>query len=127
MTGLERTAATTAIYRTRRTWARPPPDTAAAVQAPAVTVKWRQSGQGGNLFAIEHSQLGQVGEQSTREHFADPGNGAQQLVALAPKGSLANRLGEFIVEAGKSRAKPLERWPGDSSPPSASRPTGAAG
>src|ERR1700720_4526961 len=102
MTGLERTAATTAIYRTRRTWARPPQDTAAAVQAPTVTVKWRQSGQGGNLFTIKCSQLGQVCEQSAREHFADPGHGTQQFVTLTPQRSVANHLGEFIVKAGKT-------------------------
>ena len=45
----------------------PAPDTAASVQASAVTVKWRQSGQRGDLFAIKCSQLGQVCEQSTRE------------------------------------------------------------
>lgn len=45
----------------------PAPDIAAAVQAPAVTVKWRQSGQGGNLFAIKCAQFGQVGEQRTRK------------------------------------------------------------
>jgi hypothetical protein len=28
--------------------------------------------------------------------------GTQQLVALAPQGSIANQLGEFIVEAEKS-------------------------
>src|SRR5882724_2147818 len=106
MTGLERTAATTAIYRTRRTWGAPAPDTAAAVQAPTVTVKWRQSGQGGNLFTIKCSQLGQVCEQSTGEHFADTRHRTQQLVALTPQGSIANQLGEFIVEAGKSLFQP---------------------
>ena len=80
----------------------PAPDTAAAVQAPTVTVKWRQSGQGGNLFTIKCSQLGQVCEQSTREHFADPGHGTQQFVTLTPQRSVANHLGEFIVKAGKT-------------------------
>src|SRR6266446_6251725 len=86
MTGLLRTPATVAMYRTRRTWARPLPDTAAAVQGSAVAVKWRQSGQGGNLFAIKRAQLGQVGEQSTRKHLADTRHGTQQLVALRHRG-----------------------------------------
>src|SRR5438128_7009407 len=81
---------------------REPADTTAAAQFSTIAVKWGQPGQGGDLLAIEHSQFGQLREQSTREHLTDPGHGTQQLVALTPEGSIANQLGEFIVETGKS-------------------------
>ena len=84
------------------------PDTTASAQIPTIAVKWCQTGQGGDLLAIKHSQFGQVREQSTREHLTDPGHGTQQLVALTPERSIANQLGEFIVEAGKSLFQPTD-------------------
>ena len=77
------------------------PDTTAAAQATAVAVKGRQPGQRGDLFAIKCAQLGQVREQGGREHFADSGHRAQQLVAFAPDRGLADQTGEFIVEPGE--------------------------
>ena len=78
------------------------------MQGPAVTVKWRQTGQGSNLFAIKRAQLGQVGEQSTRKNLANTRHGTQQLVALTPQGSIANQLAELMVEAGKSLFQPTD-------------------
>jgi len=115
------------------------PDTTTAAHASTVAVKWCQTGQCGDLLAVEHSQFRQLREQRTREHLADSGHRTQQLVTLAPQGSIADQLAEFIVENQKPLfrpsdvfidapgVKPLGPWPGDSSPPSASRPTGAAG
>src|SRR6185312_2038127 len=82
------------------------PDTTAAAHASTVAVKWRQPGESGDLFAIKHSQFRQLREQSTREHLADPGHGTQQFVTLTPQRSVANQLGEFIVEAGQTLFQP---------------------
>jgi hypothetical protein len=84
------------------------PDTTAATQFPTIAVKWREAGQCGDLLAIKHPQFGQLREQRSREHFADPRNRTQQLVALTPQGSIANQLGEFIVEANKSLFQPAD-------------------
>src|SRR5216683_4252529 len=53
------------------------PDTTAAAHISTVAVKWCETSQCGDLLAIEHSQFRQLREQSTREHLADPGHGAQ--------------------------------------------------
>src|SRR5260370_42441156 len=65
MTGLLRTPATVAMYRKRRTWARPLPDTAAAVQGSAHAVNWRQYGIDGNLIALKLAHFGKAGQQRT--------------------------------------------------------------
>src|SRR5437660_826335 len=74
------------------------PDTTAAAQFSTIAVKWCQTGQCGDLLAVEHAKFRQLREQSTREHLADAGHRTQQLVALAPQGSIADQLAEFIVE-----------------------------
>src|SRR6202163_4313611 len=51
----------------------PAPDTAAAVQAPTVTVKWRQSGQGGNLFTIKCSRSGKCASRVLESTLPTPG------------------------------------------------------
>ena len=84
------------------------PDTTAAAQATAVAVKGRQSGQRGDLFAIKCTQLGQVREQGGREHLTDPGHRAEQLVALAPDGGLADQAGDFVVEPGEPLFEPAD-------------------
>ncbi len=106
MAGLLRTPATVAIYRTRRTWARPPQIQRLPAHVSTVAVKWCETGQCGDLLAIEHSQFGQVHEQRTRKHLADTGHGTQQFVAFAPEGSVADQIGEFIVEARKALFQP---------------------
>ena len=82
------------------------PDTTAAAQFSTIAVKWCQSGQCGDLLAVEHAKFRQLREQSTREHLADAGHRTQQLVALAPQGSVANQLVELIVQTGKSLFQP---------------------
>jgi hypothetical protein len=82
------------------------PYTTAAAHISTVAVKWCQAGQSGDLLAVEHAKFRQLGEQSTREHLADAGHRTQQLVALAPKGSSANQLAEFIIESRKALFQP---------------------
>ena len=84
------------------------PNTTSAVQATAITVKRRQARQGGDLLAIEFSQLGQVGEQGPRQHGADTGNGSQQLITFTPYGSVTNHGGEFLIEAGEPLFQPAD-------------------
>src|SRR6266851_6063195 len=84
------------------------PDTTTAPHISTVAVEWCEPSQCGDLLAIEHSQFRQLREQSTREHLADPGHGAQQLVALTPQGSLANQLGEFSVQTGEPLFQPTD-------------------
>src|SRR6266852_3232719 len=84
------------------------PDTTTAPYISTVAVEWCETSQCGDLLAIEHSQFRQLREQSTREHLADPGHGAQQLVALTPQGSLANQLGEFSVQTGEPLFQPTD-------------------
>src|SRR5216683_3065326 len=84
------------------------PDRTTAAHISTVAVKWCETSQCGDLLAIEHSQFRQLREQSTREHLADPGHGAQQLVALTPQGSLANQLGEFSVQTGEPLFQPTD-------------------
>jgi hypothetical protein len=70
----------------------PAPDAAAAAQAATVAVEGRQANQGGDLLAIESSQLGQRCQQDARQHLPDPGNRAQQLGALTPERSVTGSL-----------------------------------
>src|SRR6266478_1498838 len=84
------------------------PDTTTAPHISTVAVEWCETSQCGDLLAIEHSQFRQLREQSTREHLADPGHGAQQLVAFTPQGSLANQLGEFSVQTGEPLFQPTD-------------------
>jgi len=84
----------------------PAPDATAAGQAATVTVEGRQANQGGDLLAIESSQLGQRCQQATRQHLPDTGNRAQQLVALTPERSVTDHCAEFLVEAGQPLLQP---------------------
>src|SRR5208282_6193442 len=86
----------------------PTPDTTATAEATAVAVKGRQPSQRGDLFAIKCAQLGQVREQGGREHLADSGHRAKQLVAFAPDRGLADQSGEFVVEPGEPLFQPAD-------------------
>src|SRR5258705_11668963 len=108
MTGLLRTPATVAMYRTRRTWARPPQIQRLPRSFPLSRLNGARLGQCGDLLAVEHAKFRQLREQSTREHLADAGHRTQQLVALAPQGSIADQLAEFIVETRKSLFQPAD-------------------
>src|SRR5271166_1035823 len=68
----------------------------------------RQPGQRGDLFAIKCAQLGQVREQGGREHLADSGHRAKQLVAFTPDRGLLDQTGEFVVEPGEPLFQPAD-------------------
>ena len=88
------------------------PRCTAAAQTTAVTVKRRQAGQCRNLFALECSQFGQVGEQGSREYRAAPRHGAEQLVTFAPDRGRTGQGGEFVGAGGEPLCEPaaVENW-----------------
>src|SRR6266851_3020864 len=115
------------------------PDRTTAAHISTVAVKWCETSQCGNLLATEHSQLQAAARaEYSRAHCRHPARNAATRRAHATgeyrestrRVHRRSRTVAFPTNGCARRCdgvKPLELWLGDSSPPSASRPTGAAG
>jgi hypothetical protein len=85
--GLLRAPATVAIYRTRRTWARPPQIQRLPRMLPLSRLKDARPASAAICLRFEHAQFGQLGQQSAREH----------LTGSAHRGSVTNFVFEPVV------------------------------
>ena len=81
----------------------PAPDATAAAQAATITVEGRQANQGGDLLAIESSQLGQRCEQRARQHL--PTQGTERSSS-----SRSRQSGVLRITVLSSSSKPDSRF-----------------
>src|SRR6266481_7394070 len=108
MTGLERTAATTAIYRTRRTWARPPQIQRLPRKLPLSRLKGASPTSAAICLRLSAPSSGKCASRVVESTFPTPGTEPEQLVALAPDRGLADQTGEFVVEPGEPLFQPAD-------------------
>ena len=82
----------------RGTHLRPPtPQSAFAAQASAIAVERRNPHQLGDRTPSEAAEFGQLGEHRGAQHWTNPQNSTQQILALAPDGRAAQHPVEVAV------------------------------
>src|SRR5271155_3564337 len=106
MVGLLRTPATVAIYRTRRTWARPPQIQRLPRILPLSRLNGARPASAAICLRLSVPSSGSCASSVLESTLPTPGHRTQQLVALAPQGSIADQLAEFIVEHRESFFQP---------------------
>src|SRR5262245_55580706 len=82
------------------------PDGAATFKLATVPVERGDSDQSRDLFAIELSQLGQLGKQGTANDGTNPGDTSKQVFVLLPDRALTNTLVQIFISAIQFRFQP---------------------
>jgi hypothetical protein len=109
-----------------------PPDGAAAFKLATVPIERGDSDQSRDLFAVELSQLGQLGKQGTANDRTNPGDTSEQVFVLLPDRALTDALVQIFIGAIQFRfqpphvsvnafAHPLGSYSPDFFPPQSSR------
>ena len=111
-TGVEGTDGGIAAGGGRRPYTRGPhrgttaPGAPFALAAATVLVQGRHPRQRRHLPAIQRPQLGELPEQRARHHRPDAGDGAQQVLLLAPHRTRPQRLVQLPIQLGELLAEP---------------------
>jgi hypothetical protein len=81
-------------------------DHPASSEGAAVAGDRRQAGQGRDAAAIEPAQFGQIGDERTGGDGPDAGDGAEQIISLAPDRGRPDEGREVLIEAAKGLLEP---------------------
>ena len=84
------------------------PHRASPSERPAIAIERGDADEGGDLFVRQRAQLREIGQQRCGQDRPDAGDAAQQLVFLAPDGTLANGLGQLRVRLLQGAFEPAD-------------------
>src|SRR3984957_12346272 len=101
MTGLERTAATTAIYRTRRTWARPPQIQRLPCKLPLSRLKSASPASAAICLRLSAPSSGKCASRVVESTLPTPGTERSNSSRSRQIGVSRTKSGEFVVEPGE--------------------------
>src|SRR3989304_5255719 len=87
------------------------PDHAFTPVSAAVPIQGGDADEGGDLFAPQGAELRQAGQKGCREHGPYSLDAPKEFILLSPNRSLANGVGQALVDVGQASLQPADVLP----------------